>query len=82
MVCSAMAATSAHTHSAADLVTREVEDVEEAEGDVPTATGEAEEAGVLDLAGPERLVDEEPVAVPSRATGSTPSPSQAAKSSA
>ena len=64
----------------ADLVAGEVEDVEEPEGHVPAATGEAEEAAVVDLAGPERLVDEEVVAVPA-ATGSTPSPSQAAKSS-
>ena len=48
----------------ADLVAGELEDVEDPEGHVPAATGEAEEAGVVDLAGPEALVDEEVVAVP------------------
>ena len=38
--------------------------MQDPERDVPDLTGRPNSAGVVDLAGPERLVDEEVVAVP------------------
>ena len=64
----------------ADLAAGELEDVEDPEGHVPAPAGEAEEAGVVDLAGPS-LSSTRKSSPYQRATGSTPSPSQAAKSS-